>query len=267
MLYLLVSRIYSARTRLKSSLLTGNYRSCTLDCTAALALNPSNLKAHYRLTSALLSLSHLVDARTALNAALLIHPDATALLALQQRLTAAETAANTLAQKKAAEITRRQAVIKTLASALALRKIHTRNTTKPPDLEDASIKLVPDALDLKSSTLVFPTLILYPLHSQSDFVKAFGEEQTLVGHLEYLLPLPWDSQGEYKLTGGKTEEVEAYMETKSGGLVKWGKRVPLLQVLSGGKVEVVDGVVRVSVVPARRSQEYIGVVKARRGKV
>jgi hypothetical protein len=128
-------------------------------------------------------------------------------------------------------------------------------------MEDASIALTPDPLSL-NSTLTFPVILLYPLHLHSDFIKAFGEEQTLLGHLEYLLPLPWDEQGEYT-----PKAVEAYLETREGGLLKWGKKVPLLQVLSGGKVEVVDGMVRVNVLPRGRAGEWVEGVRRRRGKV
>ena len=128
-------------------------------------------------------------------------------------------------------------------------------------MEDASIKLVPDPLDVKNSTLTFPAVFLYPMDLQSDFIKAFGEEQTPAGHLKYLFPLPWDGKGEYTV-----ENVDAYLQTKEGGLIKWGKNVPLLKVLSGGKVEIVDGIVRADVVPKGRAAEYIQGVKERKGK-
>ena len=136
--------------------------------------------------------------------------------------------------------------------------IKTRSTGQPPDMEDAAITLTPDPLSLKS-TLAFPVVILYPLHLQSDFIKAFGEEQTLLGHLDYLLPLPWDINIEYS-----PSTTEAYMETSSGGLIKLGKKVPLLKVLSGGKVEIVDGIVKINVVPADRAPEWIESVKRRK---
>jgi hypothetical protein len=48
------------------------------------------------------------------------------------------------------------------------------------------------------------------------------------------------------------------MSTKTGGLVKVGKKVSLLELLSGGKVEIVDGLVKVLVVvPKARNAEFI----------
>lgn len=148
-----------------------------------------------------------------------------------------------------------------LDKALKLRMIRTRTTAQPPEMEDAAIRLIPDPLS-PSSTLTFPIILLYPLHLQSDFIKAFGEEQTLLGHLEYLIPLPWDTNQEYTLEGA-----EAYMETVAGGLIKCGKKVPLLKILSGGKVEVVDGIVRINIVPKKRAGEWIEAVKKRKGAV
>lgn len=238
-----------------------NYRSTTLDCSSALLLTPSNLKAHYRLTLALLSLQKLPEALIAVQAGLTHHPSNPSLLALLSKIQTQLAAAEALAQRRLAEQTRKSLEATTLLSALKLRKITTRTTPKPPDMEDVSIRLVPDPVSMKS-TLTFPVILLYPLHLQSDFIKAFGEEQMLLGHLEYLFPLPWDEKGEYTV-----KETEAYMETREGGLVKWGKKVPLLKVLSGGKVEVVDGIVRVNVLPVKRAGEWIEQVRARRGKV
>lgn len=60
--------------------------------------------------------------------------------------------------------------------------------------------------------------------------------------------------------------VEAYAETGEGGLVKYGKKVPLLKLLSGSKIEVLDGIVKINVVPKARASEWIEKVKKRMGK-
>jgi hypothetical protein len=113
-----------------------------------------------------------------------------------------------------------------------------------------------------SSPLSFPVLLLYPAHSQSDFIKAFNEHQTLPEHLDYIFPLPWDEEHEYTVDG-----VEAYMETSAGGLIKVGKKMELHKVLGSGKVVVSDGLVRMSVVPKGRSAAWIEEFKKRRGTV
>jgi len=147
----------------------------------------------------------------------------------------------------------------TLRLALKQRNIIARRTANPPDMEDAAMKLT-DPLDA-NSTLSFPMILLYPLHAQSDFVKACGEEETIAQHLEYILPTPWDESREYSL-----QSVECYMETIQGGLIKAGKKVSILKLLESGKIEVVDGLVKVNVVPKTRAAEWIDDFKRRKGK-
>lgn len=147
-----------------------------------------------------------------------------------------------------------------LKFALRSRNILVRSTgDAAPDMEDAKISLA-DANDPKS-VLSFPVIFLYPMEAQSDFIKACGEDETLADHLAYVLPPPWDAKGEYA-----PEETECYMETVSGGLVKAGKKLILLKLLSGGKVEVTDGLVRVNVVPKAKTAAYIEEFKRRKGK-
>lgn len=147
-----------------------------------------------------------------------------------------------------------------LTTALRARNIRTRNTAQPPDMEDAAIRLSPDPLS-PTSTIEFPVVLLYPLHAQSDFVKAFPEIDTVPQHLDYIFPLPWDEKQEYTIGG-----VEFYMETGSGGLVKVGRNVSLGKVLGSGGVEVVDGIVRINVLLKGKTAGWIEEMKARKGK-
>ena len=128
---------------------------------------------------------------------------------------------------------------------------------KPPDLEDAGIHLSPDKLSPKSM-LVFPVILLYPMHSQSDTIKAFAEKDKIVHHLSYILPLPWDPAQEYRLN-----DVECYMDTPKGGLIKVGKKLSLLNVLAYGKTVVMDGLVRIHVVPSKMAGRWIEEVKSK----
>lgn len=220
-------------------------------------MNPCNVKAHFRMVSAFFALKKLSEAASACEAGLVADPSNGPLASLMERIQAEQSRkeAKEKAMLEAEETKKKEA--NTLLLALKARKIKTRSTGQPPEMKDAFVQLVPDPLSLES-TLVFPVVVLYPLHLQSDFIKAFGEEQTLQRHLNYLLPLPWDEKGEYS-----AKSVEAYLETSEGGLVKWGKKVELLRVLSGGKVEVVDGLVRVNLVPKARAPEGIETVKKR----
>jgi hypothetical protein len=129
------------------------------------------------------------------------------------------------------------------------------------------MRLSPDPLS-PESMLVFPMLFLYPLAAQSDFIKAVPEVDSIADHLAYILPPPWDSnQGEKPESEYSTmSHVDCYLETATGGLVKAGKRLPFLEILSGGKVEVVDELVKIYVVPTAKAAMWIKQVK-QRGRV
>lgn len=117
-----------------------------------------------------------------------------------------------------------------------------------------------DALDAQSM-LSIPTIFLYPAHLQSDFIKAFEENQTITDHLSYILPLPWDQTQEYR-----SANVECYMETISGGLIKAGKKMPMLKILTSGKTELVDRMLRVYILPKDKVAGWIEEWKAKKGR-
>ncbi|KAI9737460.1 MAG: hypothetical protein M1834_009615 [Cirrosporium novae-zelandiae] len=235
-----------------------NYRSCTLDCAAALRLNPENVKAFYRSSLALLALDKIEEAMDACTRGLKIDPKNTALKNTESKILARKSTLDAIATRKKAEQDRARKEALLLSTALRARNIKTKKTAQPPDMEDAKIKLTPDALSPESS-LVFPVVLLYPMHAQSDFIKAFGEMDTLNNHLEYIFPLPWDTSNDYTI-----KEVDAYLETINGGLIKMGKRVPLLDILGGGKVEIVDELFKINVVPRKLAGEWIEEMKKRK---
>lgn len=228
-----------------------NYRSCWLDGSAALRLNPKNIKAYYRSARAFLAVGRIAEADDACARGLAIDPSNNPLKTVARDIIkkAEETSAKQRRDaERVAKEKRREMLVK---AALKAREIRTRATAQPPEMEDAGVKLVPDPDD-PASHLCFPTVLLYPAHLESDFVKAFNETDSLADHLAYILPLPWDREGAYTSTG-----VECYMETVAGGLIKVGKKVPLLKILTGGKVEVVDEVVRIFVLPKAQAAGWV----------
>ena len=60
--------------------------------------------------------------------------------------------------------------------------------------------------------------------------------------------------------------VDCYMDTVTGGMMKVGKKLKLLEVLSNGKTEVVDGLVRIYVVPTSMASQWIAEVKKKKGR-
>ena len=72
--------------------------------------------------------------------------------------------------------------------------------------------------------------------------------------------LPWDTAQEYKLS-----DVECYMDTPNGGLIKVGKKLSLLQVLANGKTIIMDALVSIHVVPSKLAGRWIEEVKKKQG--
>lgn len=241
-----------------SPILTGNYRSCTLDCAATLKLNPKNVKAYYRSSMALLKLDKIDEAEDSAARGLVVDPDNKSLQTSAKQIAERKAAKERIAAKKKAdeELARKKNLV--LGTALRARQIRTRKTNQPPEMEDANIRLVPDPLS-PESTVEFPAVFLYPMDAQSDFIKAFSEMNSITDHLDYIFPLPWDTKKEYTINN-----VECFMQTVSGGLIKAGKKLPLLQILSGGKVEVIDELVRIFIVPSAKTGAFIAEMKARK---
>ncbi|KAF2687840.1 TPR repeat protein-like protein [Lentithecium fluviatile CBS 122367] len=235
-----------------------NYRSCIHDCAATLRINPSNVKAFYRSGLACLSLDKIPEATDACTRGLAIDPTNASLKTLQTNISTRKAYVDSVEKTRREREEKAASKRATLNLALRSRGIKTKKTEQAPDLEDATVKLE-NALD-PSSTLTFPVLILYPIHSQSDFIKAFSETDTLWHHLDYIFPLPWDTAQEFRI-----DHVEAYMETIAGGLIKVGKKMTLGKVLGSGKCEVVDGLVKISVVSKDKAQEWIAEFKKRQG--
>ncbi|KAG5984324.1 hypothetical protein E4U55_005209 [Claviceps digitariae] len=228
-----------------------NHRSCWTDCASALRLNPHNLKACYRSAKALLKVDRIPEAHDICARGLALDPHNQPLQQMQQDIALRAQhldAKQRQASERHATAQRRERLLR---AALQARNIRTRTTSQPPDMGDTKLQLVPDADDPRSS-LAFPTVLLYPEDLESDFIKAFNEADTLEEHLSYVFPLPWDTHGVYTLAG-----VSCYVETTQGGVLKMGKRVPLLKVLGTGKVDVVDEVVRIYVVPEAKAEAWV----------
>ncbi|KAK6434014.1 HSP70/90 co-chaperone [Oleoguttula sp. CCFEE 5521] len=236
-----------------------NYGSCNRDCAAALKLNSRNVKAWYRAASACLALDKLPEALDACECGLRVEPANTALAIVKSKTEKRTTHVAGIERSRQEREERVRSEESNLKYALKSRNIVSRTTKDPPDMEDATIKLENPVEP--TSTLSFPVIFLYPLQAQSDFVKACAETETLGEHLSYILPPPWDQTGEYGVKG-----TECYMETVAGGLIKAGRKLTLLKLLGSGKVEVLDGLVKVNVVPKAKASIWIEEFKLRSGK-
>lgn len=190
--------------------------------------------------------------------ALAIDPANAAVKTLLAKIEARKALLEKTERARVERLQRQRAEAATLWKALADRNISVdRSKNTPVDVDDAKIQLA-DPLDA-ASALSVPVLLLYPTHAQSDVIKAFVETDTLLDHFEYIFPCPWDTSNEFS-----AGDVECYMDTVAGGLVKIGKKLPLAKFLSGGKVQITDGMCRIIVVPKAKTAEWIAEVKKRK---
>ncbi|KAI4634204.1 uncharacterized protein J4E87_001376 [Alternaria ethzedia] len=238
-----------------------NRALCNLEknCVSTLKINPANVKAFYRSATAGLALDKLQEAAWACDRGLALDANNAPLKALKTKIDARKQYIESVEKARREREEKAASERLTLKLALRSRNILTRSTEKPPDLEDATVKLE-NSLD-PSSTLTVPVILLYPMHSQSDFIKAFSEKEKLDEHLDYIFPLPWDEKHEYTI-----DNIESYMETAAGGLIKVGKKMSLGKVLGSGKPEIVDGLVTISVIPKDKAAGWIEEFKKRKGK-
>ncbi|KAK3990881.1 hypothetical protein QBC44DRAFT_358010 [Cladorrhinum sp. PSN332] len=238
-----------------------NYRSCTLDCAAALKLNDRNVKAFYRSAKALLAVEKIAEADDACARGLEVDGSNAALKTLAAEIvkkSEEHTKKKQREDKRSADERRKD---KLLDAALKARNIKIRATGKPPEMEDAKVELVPNPLD-PASSLAVPTLLLYPVDYETDFIKGFNEQECLEQHFGYVFPLPWDKEGRYS-----SNTVECYAETASGGLAKVGRKASLLKVLSGGNIEIVDNLLKIFVLPRNRAEAWVKDFKAQKAKL
>lgn len=230
-----------------------------MDCAAALRVNPSNIKAHYRSASALIALDKVIEALDVASRGAKLDPNNAELKKLLDKIRGRMEVKEAEDRRRMMELKRKQQEARVLETALKARNVILRGTKQPPDLEDATIRLSPDPLS-PTSLLEFQVMLLYPLHNQTDLIKAWAEKDAIVHHLSYILPLPWDTKNEYKQS-----TVDCYMDTITGGLMKVGKKLTLLEALSNGKTEIVDGLVRIYVVPVSLAPQWIEEVKKKKG--
>ncbi|KAL9105430.1 MAG: hypothetical protein Q9227_009391 [Pyrenula ochraceoflavens] len=236
-----------------------NYRSTIVDCLAVLKLNPKNVKAHYRCGAALTALEKYSEAIDTCEKGLELDKSNIAMQKLLDKAKAAQKVFDARNARRKVEQQKKERERLILATALKARGIKLRGSEKAPNLDDAEIRLEPDPLSPESE-IVFPVLLLYPMHEQSDFIKAFKETETIADHLAYIFPLPWDAQGMYR-----QGSVECYVDTAKGGVIKAGEESSLLELLGNGQTEVIDGLVRIHIVPSALARKWISEVKAKKG--
>lgn len=230
------------------------------DLRESLNINPRNSKAWFRSANALLTLDKAAEAHICVDNALRLDPSHAQIQTLANKIKVRQSHQEKikLASAERNKLAKHRSFL--LDAALKARKISVTTTSEPPELpEGVGIKL--ENPENPASLLYFPTIFLYQPSMKSDFITSFPENVSLEQQLKEVLSIPpeWDSEQDFM-----AKNVECYLETKTGGLVKMGKRVALAVALGGDNIEVQDGLVRIMVVPrGKKAQEFIAGWKQR----
>lgn len=138
-------------------------------------------------------------------------------------------------------------------------------TSRPPDLGPISPYHLSNPTD-PTSDLSFPTILLYPLSSQTDLIAEFPLLSTLNDQLSIVLEESpsWDVQHEYTI-----DNVECFMEkienNTVSGLLKIGKSINMEKVLK--ERIILDGIIRIFIIAKPRVQEWISEWKKHNTKI
>ncbi|KAK6525529.1 hypothetical protein TWF281_010591 [Arthrobotrys megalospora] len=239
-----------------------NYRRTNLDCAEALKINPQNIKALYRSARACLALDKIPEAEDCVERGLAIDQNNKPLKTLQETIYARKGVLAGLQQASHERERLSKAKEAALRRALETRHVIQRTTsTRPPNLPDDAVVQLQDPMDPESS-LCFPVIVLYPLHLQSDFIKSLPEDETIYSQLEEMLSpsnLPeWDKETEYAYPAVEVlVEKKKYNMHGKPSLSKIGVKASLKKVLNEGKLELINGILTVFVVPKPRLQEFV----------
>lgn len=256
--------------RAQCNLELGNYGKAVADCRRALEMQPTNAKHWFRAARALCEISKLEEAKACIENARRLEPTHTQIQALEKKiLEKIATRDRRLREMKERE-EKEKLEKKKLSIAINARGFNVRGGFKRPD----GIGLEFEEPGNVATQLTIPVVMVYytegadlsrtghPGGPESDLVERVPESATVGDTAREVLsvPLPWDQRKDFAMLAG----VEVYAETETGGLVKAGVKVSLLELLGGGKVILVDGVLALYVVPKRLNKTFIEAWKKQR---
>ncbi|KAK3818840.1 MAG: hypothetical protein J3Q66DRAFT_312606 [Benniella sp.] len=236
--------------RAACNLQLGNFRMVLTDCSKALKLNPTNVKALFRSAKALAALEMYTESIDCCTHALKVEPNNQSIKEEMGKIQAEFDHKEKLLREK--ELREQRIREKKLKIKEALEKRNIKTAATPGFKPDHPHEI---QLDEELDQLTVPTFFLYPEHNESDLIQAFNEQDKIGEQLAEIFydPAPWDPEHKYK-----PETVQTYFETEDSsgniGLLKVGLNVKFLTVLSHSKHVLRDGLARLIVVPKEDSK-------------
>lgn len=232
-----------------------NYRRCITDCTRVLDLDNENIKAWYRSAKAFLLLDKVDECIACCERGLEVNGANESLLStkLQAEMRGQRLRELALDEQRRHEESELKA--RTLQLALAARKFKFKRTITNHDssnLGDVRPSLE-DPLDANSS-LFLPVLALYPATMESDILQSVDENATVADVIEQLFadPPSWADPTKYSV-----DQLEAYAQTKSGGIAKLGRKTTLRNVFGTPSIVMIDNMARLCIIPKSDASDWI----------
>ena len=235
-----------------------NYRRCIEDCKKVLLIDPKNIKASFRTGKSLYHIGRYEEARKVLEYGLQFDQSNKPLKDVLKLVVDKEHQIATAKEQKQKREEQQKMKKTILAGAIKMRDLMIIKSKNPMELlEETSVKLQDEA-DYQSQ-LIFPAIVLYPTIDEFDFVAEIGELSTPTEILEVVLDRPSSWFEDPKHKGFTLKNLDCYMETISGGLIKVGKNVAINEALMSTKAKapLFDNAVRLYVVPKPESKAWL----------
>ncbi|KAI8870739.1 hypothetical protein GQ42DRAFT_162497 [Ramicandelaber brevisporus] len=245
----------------------GNYRKVLNDCAVVIKkFDDKNVKALYRSAKACRMLEKYEEAMDCIDRAINSTTgteDAKVLKQLNNEKTLIE---KRMAERDEKERVRRERSEQkereesAINDAIDIRGLRLANTASKKlkylwqNETDRTVQL-----DHTNGHLSWPVTFLYPEHKQSDFIEAFDEAVVFADMLDTMFEQPpeWDDDGKYK-----AKSLDVYFavpvknhldEGRTEKLLKIGRKMTLLDVLSHKDYVITDGIPAFIILPRKSS--------------
>lgn len=234
-----------------------NYRRCIEDCKNALMIDSKNVKACYRSGKAFFLIGRLQEAKQILEYGLSIDANNISMKDILGQTIAKENQLKLAAERKQKEHEDKLRKKAILNQAIKLRDFKIIRTLAPGEMIEKAELTLYDPLDVESQIL-FPVIIFYPTADSFDFFEKFSELGTPKEILTTLFEKPGSFENP-KFKYFSLENVQCFLETESGGLIKIGKNVTISEVLQrpSPKVPLFDNALKMYVVPKQESPDWL----------
>lgn len=235
-----------------------NYRRCVEDCKKVLAMDPNNVKAAYRSGRAFLAINRLEEAQGILEYGLTVDSENQSIKDTLKQVVDKQAQIKATKERKEREEQQRQMKNTILVNAVKLRRMTIIKSRRPAELlEEAKLKLE-NEVDYESQ-LIFPAMVLYPTTDEFDFLQEIGELTTPNDILTAVLDRPQSFFEDPIHKNFSVKNLQCFLETEAGGLIKVGKNVAINEALmkQTPKVPLFDNALRLYVVPKQDSPDWL----------